>query len=134
MRELPVEIRPRVCVAALALLIGLGLAAAGCAKGTYLEVNVTGTGLPEIHRIDVTLTLTPADGGQVLVSKGPVENNGAIIKLPTSFAFKLDSESGTLQVSAVAFDASERPVAVASGSTTIMHGQTWTIVLNLAPA
>jgi hypothetical protein len=120
--------------AALALLMGLGLAAAGCAKGTYLEVSVTGTNIPEIHSIVVTLVLTPTDGGQVLESQGPVGNNGAAIKLPTSFAFKLDSENGSLQVSAVAFDGSGKPVAVASNNTTIMHGQTWTIVLNLAPS
>jgi hypothetical protein len=119
---------------ALAWLMSLGLAAVGCAKGTYLEVSVTGTYIPEIHSIIVTLVLTPTDGGQILESQGPVGNNGAALKLPTSFAFKLDSESGTLQVSAVAYDASGKPVAVASNSTTIMHGQTWTIVLNLAPS
>lgn len=115
----------------LALLLAVGLSATGCAKGTYLEIRFTGSGLPDIYAIRVALTLTPptSDGGR---SIGTVDA-GSIIKLPTSMAFQLDGETGSLQVDAFALDMTGREVARASGTTEIMHAKTWTLVLNLTP-
>ena len=114
-----------------ALLMALGLSATGCAKGTYLELKLTGTGLPDIHGITVALTLTPPTdtGGHSI----DTVSTGAIISLPTSMAFQLDNETGMLQVEATALDANGSEVARASGITTIMHATTWTLELNLAP-
>jgi hypothetical protein len=125
--ELRIALRQTV----LALLVAVGLSATGCAKGTYLEVKFTGSQLPDIYGIRVMLTLTPATdaGGR---SIGTVDS-GTVIKLPTSMAFQLDSETGSLQVDAAALDMNGREVARASATTNIMHAKTWTLVLNLTP-
>ena len=110
----------------------LALTSLTCAKGTYLEVQFTGTGLPEIRSIAVDLTLTETDGG--VVRSHDVIKPGGPIALPATMAFKLDSENGTLSVAATALGAQDQEVATASKTTTIMHGQTWTIVLKFGPS
>ncbi len=115
----------------LGLLLALGLAATGCAKGTYLEVRVTGSDLPDIYALRVALTLTPpTDAGGSAID---TIDTGAVIKLPTSMAFQLDTETGSLQVAVTALDQTGRQVGAASTTTTIKRAQTWTVVLNLAP-
>lgn len=121
------KINPRHVV--LTLLFGLGMVA--CSKGTYLEVSFTGTVPSEIDSIDVTLTLTPSGGAAALHSSDSVTlPGGAPITLPTSMAFKLDSEGGSLVIDATARGPQGAIVATAHASTTIMHAQTWTVVLN----
>ena len=116
---------------ALGLALALG-AATGCAKGTYLEVRFTGpAGLPEIDSIGVTLTLTERDGGPMLRSSDTVTlPNNAAITLPTSMAFKLDNDSGSLVVDAVAYGRTGLRVAAARNTTTIRHAETWTVLLD----
>lgn len=112
--------------------LALGLSSLACGKGTYLEVQLKGTGLPEIRSISMDLTLTDADGG-VTTAHGLVQREDkGIITLPTSMALKLDSESGALALKATALGKSGQEVATASKSTTIMHDQTWTIEMTLA--
>jgi len=116
---------------ALGFVLALG-AATGCAKGTYLEVRFVGpAALPEIDSINVALTLTERDGGPVLRSSDTVTlpNNAAII-LPTSMAFKLDNDNGALVIDAVALGRAGGRVAAARATTTIMHAETWTVVLD----
>jgi hypothetical protein len=114
------------------LLLAAG-SAIGCAKGTYLQVNFTGGGLPEIRGIAVELTLTDS-AGVVTHSRGkPLrrEGNDPKITLPTSAAFVLDSESGTLTINASALGIEDQVVATASSeTTTIMHGKTWVVVVD----
>jgi hypothetical protein len=114
----------------LVLALVCGLAISACSKSTYLEVQFIGS-VPEIHSIDVTLTLTPPGSAAALHSSDMITLPGdAAIILPTSMAFKLDSESGNLLIDATARDAQHVAVATAQHTTTIMHAQTWTVVLD----
>lgn len=116
---------------ALGLSLALG-AATGCAKGTYLEVRFVGpSGLPPIDSIGVTLTLTAQDGAPISASNDSVFlPHDAAITLPTSMAFKLDNDSGPLRIEAIAVGARGATVATARATTTIMHAETWTVVLD----
>lgn len=142
--------------AAMMIFVACALAT-GC-KGTFLELQFTGPTSPDV-RIRMTLTLTPAGGGRVTNSTGfvpraaepPDWQSEAPIRLPASLALQLDGKSGTLRIDAEALDASlmdrasdsakaisltkepiwPNPLASASQTTTIMDGQTWTVVMNL---
>ena len=126
----PMRIKTGLAMLALAL----GLAASGCAKDTYLVVDLTGSAdLPPIKSFEVNLTVTSGDGdGGVLRATDviPKKPDGAI-KLPASMAFRLDGEAGTLQVDATALGLQDETVATASHTTNIMHSQTWHITLTL---
>jgi hypothetical protein len=113
-----------------ALCLALGLAAAGCAKGTYLEVEFTGSAQAEIHAIRVDLALTPPNGATQQSSD--TIKTGSVIKLPTSMAFKLDTETGSLKVDATLLGLGNEKLGSASKNTTIMRGETWTVVLNFS--
>jgi hypothetical protein len=120
-------IKNRPAHATLAVLLGL-VAFAGCSKGTYLELRFVGAGLPEIDSIEVKLTLMPSGGGGTLTSIGSVSlPNDAAIALPTAMIFKLDSESGALRIDATAIGPNATSVATGTATTTIQHGQTWTV-------
>jgi hypothetical protein len=119
-------------LALLAIVLALG--ASGCGKGTYLVVHFTGdSGLPAVYGIRVTLTLSPDSGPTVQSSDTlPTADNTTTIQFPTSAAFKLNSASGTLDISANALDLQRAPVASAATSTPIRHAQTWDVTLAFA--
>ncbi|MES1171791.1 MAG: hypothetical protein ABUL77_01015 [Bacteroidota bacterium] len=110
------------------LFLALTLSAAGCAKGTYLEVRFVGPAALDIRAIRIELAVTPANGAAVQHSTDTVEPGGRIT-LPTSMAFKLDTESGNLDIAATALGPARLPLASDSATTTIKHGETWTITL-----
>lgn len=118
----------------LATMATLATMTAGCGKSTYLEVRFTGMSLPDIYGLAVSLILG-GDGGtasDTLRTDAP-DGGHRRIALPTSAAFKLDDKSGPLTVQATALDIQDQPVATASKTTTVMHEQTWSIDLDLAP-
>ena len=117
-------------------LIGL-LALAACAgvtsckKGTYLEVVFNGATLPPVNHITFSLTLPD---GSVAQGKLPLDATATtVVKLPASAAFQLDDRSGTLAISATARDAAETVLARVDTSTTIRHGETWTVNIDFSP-
>jgi hypothetical protein len=103
----------------------------GCSKGTYLVLRFEGATLPAVYGIRVSLTVHTADG-TIRQSVGilPSATNTSAIPLPTSAAFKLDDQSGTLDILAEALDLEKKTIAkqTVSGSA-IHHGQTWTVTL-----
>jgi len=116
-----------------AVLMTLGLTT-GC-KGTYLEVVFTGTVAAPIHRIVVDLTLLDAPRATSFQRGNlPNEADGGVITLPTSAAFLLNDESGRLAVAATALGANRDVLATAGPvTTTIKHGETWTITMPFGP-
>jgi hypothetical protein len=79
----------------------------------------------------------PPDGGTLRTTGNLIPGKEGVpagpIKLPASMAFKLDSEEGTLALTATARGAQDQPLAAVSKTTQIMHGQTWTIVMDFGP-
>lgn len=110
------------------LALVLALTSLGCAKETYLEIRFTGALSAEIHGIGVELTLTAPDG-KVSRSQDVVTREGADkkITLPTSAAFKLSTENGTLAIHATALGSQGQALATADATTTIKHAETWSI-------
>ena len=117
-----------------ALMLALGLS--GCGKGTYLVVNfAAGTPLPAIYGIRVALTLSPGSGPtRQSTDTLPSLSNTAVLVLPTSAAFKLNDDSGALDIAADALDIRRESIAKGSVHTTIQHAQTWTLTLTLGGA
>lgn len=114
---------------ALALLVGLCLSATGCAKGTYLEIMFTGPATLPAVRLQLDLTLTGPNGVTQSHDLVPAATEQPT-NLPASMALKLDSESGTLKIDATAIEPAAggpRVVGRGSNTTTIMHGETWTV-------
>ena len=117
-----------------ALLLGLAAAigASGCKKSTYLEVDFTGASLPPLNHIDVTLTLTNATVDASVSGPLPATDAmpGVRLTLPVSASFSLDNENGDIHISADAIDENNVKVGHAEADTTIMHGQTWKVVVD----
>jgi hypothetical protein len=106
--------------------------ATSCKKGTYLELVFKGAGLPPVNYIGVSLTLasTRVANGNV-PDPLPAMN---VVKFPASAAFQLDDESGALGIAATAYDATNTALAQANTSTTIKHGETWTVDIDFGGA
>jgi hypothetical protein len=104
----------------------------GCSKGTYLVLRFEGATLPAVYGIRVSLTVHAPDGTtRQSVGTLPSADNISAIPLPTSAAFKLDDQSGTLDILAEALDLEKKTLAkqTVAGSA-IHHGQTWTVTLS----
>jgi len=105
--------------------------ATSCKKGTYLEVVFKGAALPPVNRIYFSLTLPDKT-----VAQGPLPPDytaSTVVKLPASAAFQLDDHSGQLVIAATAYDAAGTVLGMATTSTTIMHGETWTVDVDFSP-
>jgi hypothetical protein len=105
---------------------------AGCSKGTYLVLSFEGATLPAVYGIRVSLTVHAPDGTtRQSVGTLPAADNTSAIPLPTSAAFKLDDQTGTLDILAEALDLEKKTIAkqTVAGSA-IHHGQTWTVTLS----
>jgi len=105
--------------------------ATSCKKGTYLEVVFKGAALPPVNRIDFSLTLPDKT-----VARGPLPPDytaATVVKLPASAAFQLDDHAGVLVIAATAYDAAGTVLGMATTSTTIMHGETWTVNVDFSP-
>jgi len=108
----------------------------GCSKGTYLVLSFEGTTLPAVYGIRVSLTVHAPDGTtRQSVGTLPAADNTSAIPLPTSAAFKLDDQTGTLDIQAEALDLEKKTIAkqTVTGSA-IHHGQTWTVTLSFDTA
>lgn len=122
--------------AALVAVIGASLLGAGCARGTYLEVRVTGPGFPDVYGLRMALTLMKPGAGAAVHAVDVIRNDGGKpIKFPATMAFSLDDEEGALQIEATALGTADVPVGSGTAMTTIMHDKTWTVpvALTLAP-
>lgn len=119
----------RVLLGVLAFAACAG--ATSCKKGTYLEVDFKGAALPPVNHIAFSLTL--ADLSVAAGNLPPDATATTVVKLPASAAFQLDDQSGTLAIAATAYDAAGTVLGMAKTSTTIMHGETWTVVLDFTP-
>lgn len=117
--------------ALLLLALAAATGAVGCAKGTYLEVRVTGRDLPAIHGIRMELTLRPASDKPLKAVDVLRADKGGVIKLPATMAFSLDDDVGGLQLQATALGIDDAPVATGSALTTIMRDKTWTVPIDL---
>jgi hypothetical protein len=117
----------RACAIAGLLAVMVG---AGCKNdGTYLEVRFTGTGLPEIRAIRVTLRLldTAVDGAVLQATGTVARDDNRPISFPASATFKLDDERGTVEISAEALSMRNgEVVATGKATTIIMHNESWT--------
>jgi hypothetical protein len=104
----------------------------GCSKGTYMVLSFEGATLPAVYGIRVSLTVHAPDGTtRQSVGTLPAADNTSAISLPTSAAFKLDDQTGTLDILAEALDLEKKTIArqTVAGSP-IHHGQTWTVTLS----
>ncbi len=118
---------------ALLAIMGASLFSAGCARGTYLEVRVTGPGFPDVYGLRMALTLTKPGGGAAVHAVDVIRNDGGkAIKFPATMAFSLDDEEGALKIDATALSSADVPVGSGSAMTTIMHDKTWTVPVALA--
>jgi hypothetical protein len=120
-----------VAMAILSLGLGLGATAGGCKKdATYLEVRFTGSGLPEIRAIRVTLRLpeTEMDGAALHAIGTVARDDNRPITFPSSATFKLDDERGPVQIFAEAL-AMRNGEVVATGraNTSVMHNESWRV-------
>jgi len=119
----------RTLLGLLALAACLG--ATSCKKGTYLEVVFKGAALPPVNRIFFSLTLADRS---VAANYLPLDATATtVVKLPASAAFQLDDQTGVLAISATALDAAGTVLGMAETSTTIMHGETWTVDVDFSP-
>jgi hypothetical protein len=117
---------------ALFAVIGASFFSAGCAKGTYLEVRVTGPGLSDVYGLRMALTLRKPGGGAAVHAVDVIRSDGGKpIKFPATMAFSLDDEEGALQIDATALGTADVPVGSGMAMTTIMHDKTWTVPLAL---
>jgi hypothetical protein len=102
------------------------LALAGCSSsGTFVLVDLDGSGLPALDRVELAATFAGRTQNTTLHDAGGVT-------LPTTAAIQIKSGSGPLSVEATAFDAGGNVVAQATGSTTVSAGHTVTLALSLA--
>ena len=115
----------------LVLALTAMASASGCAKGTYLEVRVTGRDLPAIHGIRMVLTLRPASDKPLKAVDVLRDDKGGVIKLPATMAFSLDDDTGGLHIEATALGVDDAAVATGSALTTIMRDKTWTVPIDL---
>jgi len=129
-------IAPRAArVAALLLAFGGAAAAAGCNRGTFLEVRFKGDPPRPVEAIRVKLTLLPGPNSNPLQSIDTVPHADAGIPLPltfpTSMVFQLNGDSGSLRVDAEALGVGDRAVvATATANTSVMHAKTWHVDIN----
>jgi hypothetical protein len=120
-------------LAALLAVIGASFFGSGCAKGTYLEVRVTGPGFPDVFGLRMALTLMKPGGGGAVHAVDVIRSDGGKpIKFPATMAFSLDDEEGALKIDATALGTADVPVGSGTAMTTIMHDKTWTVPLALA--
>jgi hypothetical protein len=118
---------------ALFAVIGTSLVGAGCAKGTYLEVRVTGPGFPDVYGLRMALTLMRPGGAAAQHAIDVIRNDGGKpIRFPATMAFSLDDEEGALRIDATALGTADVPLGSGTAMTTIMHDKTWTVPLALA--
>lgn len=118
-----------------ALAIAAFGAGGGCAKGTYLEIDFKGAGLPPVRQINLTITRNSDSYYSAGVLPDGVDAASTeTVKFPASVAFQLnDLAAGTpLTVSADAISPSNAPVAHAQTTTTVMHAKTWKVTLDFA--
>lgn len=107
----------------------------GCSKSTYLVLHFEGASLPAVYGIRVSLTDHVPDG-TTRMSTGilPSDGNTAPIRLPTSAAFQLDGQTGSLDILAEALDAEKNTLATQSiDASPIRHGQTWNLTVTWDP-
>lgn len=119
----------RTLIGLLALAACAG--ATSCKKGTYLEVVFKGAALPPVNYIHFSLTLPDTSVAQAKLPLDPSATN--VVQLPASAAFQLDDYSGVLAISATAYDAAGTVLGQVDTSTTIMHGETWTVTIDFSP-
>jgi hypothetical protein len=136
-RTLPAlaRLKPRRVMSWLLLLaLGATVSTSGCAKGTYLEVRVSGgPNLPEVHGIRMALTLRPASDKPLKAVDVLRNDKGGAIKIPATMAFSLDDDTGALLLEATALGIDDAPVATGSALTTIMRDKTWIVPIDLNP-
>jgi len=120
---------PRVLLGLLAFAACAG--ATSCKKGTYLEVDFRGAALPPVNHIAFSLTLP--DLSVAAGNLPPDATPTTVVKLPASAAFQLDEHTGLLAISATAYDAAGAVLGKVDTSTTIRHGETWTVVVDFSP-
>ena len=125
----------RAPLLALGVLAATAAASGGCAKGTYLEIDFKGVGLPAVRQINLTLT----DNSNMKYSAGVLPDgvdaaSTDTVKFPVSVAFQLDDlPNGTpLAIKADAISPANAPVAHAQTNTTVMHAKTWKTTLDFA--
>jgi len=125
----------RTQLLALGVLAATAAAAGGCAKGTYLEIDFKGVGLPAVRQINLTLT----DNSNMKYSAGVLPDgvdaaSTDTVKFPVSVAFQLDDLPGgtPLAIKADAISPANAPVAHAQTNTTVMHAKTWKTTLDFA--
>ena len=114
------------------LVLGLSLSLSGCGKSTYLVLDFVDSASPSVYGIRVGLKLSSSGSGSARESIGtlPSANNTALITLPTSAAFKLDNESGSVDITAELLDSKKEAFAKQTATTTIRHAQTWRVSLD----
>jgi hypothetical protein len=107
-----------------------------------MVLDFEGPGLPAIYGIRVGLTVHAPDGttrqsigtlptANGTVTTGQLEAAMTPIALPTSAAFKLNGETGTLDIVAEALDLQKSTLATQTVvDTPIRSGETWTITLD----
>ena len=119
-------------VAALFTVFAASFASAGCAKGTYLEVRVTGGGLTDVYGLRMALTLMKPGAAAAVHAVDVIrEDGGKPIKFPATMAFSLDDEEGALRIDATALGTGDVPLGSGTAMTTIMHDKTWTVPVAL---
>jgi hypothetical protein len=130
-----VRLEPRRVMSWLFLMaLTAAASATGCAKGTYLKVEVAGPGLPDIHAIRMALTLRPASEKPLKAVDVLRNDKGGVVKMPATMAFSLDDDTGALLLEATALGLNDAPVAMGSATTVIMRDETWTVRINLDPS
>jgi hypothetical protein len=114
-------------------LAALGAFSSSCQKGTYLKIEFRGASLTTANHINLKIT---RDSDQSYAA-GPLPDNfdaAGVIKFPVSVVFQLDAlpAGSSITVAADAIDMDNNPIAHAAMPTTVMHGKTWTVVLDFS--
>jgi hypothetical protein len=105
---------------ALAALVG------GCGSGgTFVLVDISGSGLPAIASIRLTASFSSRT--QMTTLRDP----GGGVSLPTTAAIEIKSGSGSITVTADAFDGNAALLASATASMAVQSGHTITMPLAL---
>jgi len=117
----------RLCLLAALLLLPT------CSKGTYLEVEFTGT-LTGVRQIALTFAYTPTGDAGAMRSKTFMPPGGGDVKFPASLVLELNSlAAGDIDLTARALDASGAQLAIATQKTTVQHNAVWKVEMPFGP-
>jgi hypothetical protein len=111
----------RLCLLAVLLLLPT------CSKGTYLEIEFTGT-LSGVRQIGLTFSYTPTGQAAETRTNTFMPPGGGDVKFPSSLVLELNTLAvGDIALTARALDAGGAQLATSSAMTTVHHDTVWKV-------